>query len=56
MRLPIIKARFSATRKLAMIGYSERVAERFKLNEDKLLDHLLRDGFALLGPYVFTLA
>ena len=56
MHLPIIKVRLSANRSLIMVGYAPRVAERFHLSEDKLLDHLLTDGFALLGPYVFTLA
>ena len=56
MRLPIIKVRYSKSYALLMVGYAPRVAERFHLSEDKLLDHLLTDGFALLGPYVFTLA
>ena len=50
---PIVKVRNGWT--LAFVGYSDRAAVRFHIREDALLTTLLDQGFATLGPYIFTL-
>ena len=62
-RLPIIKARTDSPdyallhgTNLVAVGYSNLIAARFHLNESSLLDALLTNGYASLGPYIVTLA
>jgi hypothetical protein len=62
-RLPVIKARSTSPdysllhgTNLVAVGLSHLIAARFRLNESDLLVALLSNGFATLGPYIFTLA